>query len=303
MNSRPLRFPSRRRLEEQHEPTRHVHLRRRARAVAVLLTRSLEDELQGLRPLVVDTHGGGRPVHEHGRVAVTGLVCLKPAEAPAGTHVGLRADLVHELRVAAVGRTRGRAIRRDLASGEHEDRPDALADIAVYHDLEICDVGFDTGVATERAQRVAAGRGVLSRLPQTADPDRVPVLAGLLVVAEFSLNPRNGRELEGVAEEYAGLEDADAELCLPRLRAVGHLGIEVRIDIAIADSTQGCTAPLPNDDTDRAKAEQRHVVEDTLPTEEPQLTTGEDLRPILQADRQIHLAHVDLRARLRAGCR
>src|SRR5207249_10463454 len=69
-------------------------------------------------------------------------------------------------------------------------------------------------------------------------PDHVPALAGLLVVGDLCLDPRHLRELIRAAAQNAWLEQADADLRLPRLRAVGHLRIEVGVDVADRKSTR-----------------------------------------------------------------
>ena len=87
---------------------------------------------------------------------------------------------------------------------------------------------------------------------------------------------------------------------LSGLRAVRDLGYEVRIQVPVPDPTERRPLALPAADGDRADAVQRHVLEDVLPAEQSQLTTGEDLRTVLEANRQVDLTHVDLRARLNA---
>src|ERR1700675_303367 len=72
------------------------------------------------------------------------------------------------------------------------------------------------------------------------------------------------------------------------------VGNEVGVDVTVPDAAQGRPAALSAADADRAHTEQRHVLHDVLPTEQAQLATGEDLRPVLEADRQVHLTHVDL---------
>src|SRR5438067_2925007 len=114
-------------LEEQHQPTRYVDLRRSRRAVANLLASALEDELQGLGPLVVDTEGSGRPVRQHGS-----WVILETAEAPACADVGLRPDFVHKLSVSAV-RLAGRAADH-LPTREQKRRANAFAEVPGYYE-------------------------------------------------------------------------------------------------------------------------------------------------------------------------
>src|SRR5207302_8043374 len=53
-------------------------------------------------------------------------------------------------------------------------------------------------------------------------------------------------------------------------------------------------------DADGADAEQGHVLHDVLAPKQAELAAGENLRPVLEPDRQVHLAHVDLRASLDA---
>src|ERR1051325_4606908 len=98
-------------LEEQHEPGGHVRLLgpvRQARedrtggVTGRAFLSALHHELQGLRPLVVDTDGVRIVVRHHVLVAVAIGRVLEAAEAPAKADVRLRTDLVHDLSVAAV---------------------------------------------------------------------------------------------------------------------------------------------------------------------------------------------------------
>src|SRR4029077_13992993 len=99
-----------------------------------------------------------------------------------------------------------------------------------------------------------------------------------------------------------GLEQANAQLRLSRLGAVRDLSVEVRIDIAIADASERRPTALcvAGPDADGTDSEQRHVVQDVLTAEQAQLATRQDLRTVLEPDRQVHLTHVDLRAGLGA---
>src|SRR5206468_7986313 len=73
---------------------------------------------------------------------------------------------------------------------------------------------------------------------------------------------------------------------------------EVRIQIPVTDTAQGCSPALTKVDPDGPDAKQRHVVDDVLASEQGELATSEDLRPVLEPDRQVHLAHIDLCAEL-----
>ena len=89
--------------------------------------------------------------------------------------------------------------------------------------------------------------------------------------------------------------------------------IEVRIDVAVPDPAERGPAALGRisyyareshiRNAHRADTKQGHVVHDVLATKQRELTADEDLRPVLEADRHIDLAHIDLGAELvvRAG--
>src|SRR2546426_12433207 len=87
------------------------------------------------------------------------------------------------------------------------------------------------------------------------------------------------------------------------LRAVRRLSVEVRIEVPVWEPTQGGALRLPTPDPHRADPEQRHVLENILTAEQAQLAAGEDRGPVLESDGQVHLAHVDLRAGLKAASR
>src|SRR5207248_4218859 len=98
-------------LEEQHEPGGHVRLPGPVRPRGVdwtgrvtgrALLGALQDKLQRLRPLVVDTDGVRVVVRHHVLVTIAIRGVLEAAESPANADVRLRADLVHQLSVAAV---------------------------------------------------------------------------------------------------------------------------------------------------------------------------------------------------------
>src|SRR5207237_7614294 len=95
------------------------------------------------------------------------------------------------------------------------------------------------------------------------------------------------------AVDEARVEQADRERnrCARR-RAVGQLGIEVRIDIAEPDAPEGRPAG-PDAAAGRPDPEQGRVVEDVLALVETELTAGQHLPPTA-ADGEVHLAHVDL---------
>src|SRR5207247_10273779 len=140
----------------------HIHLRRRAAACTLLLAGAFEDELQGPRPLVVDAHGVRRPVSDDGGVAVTCLIVLQAAEAPTRTHVRLRADFVHDLSVAAVRGTGVDAAARHTAAdtsriSEHENGPDALADVPSHHDRQVGELPLPPTVPPDRPSARAPG--------------------------------------------------------------------------------------------------------------------------------------------------
>src|SRR5439155_27290560 len=177
--------------------------------------------------------------------------------------------------------------------GEHPPDAKTLADIAGHRHRQIGDVDLDPGRTAEATDRGAASRSVLGALPETTDPHHVLGAAGLLVVGDLGLDARDARERIGAAPEDARLEEADGNLrWRPALGAVGHLGVEVRIDVAVADAARRGTAALAAANRHRAHAEQGHVLHDVLAAEQPELAAGENLRPVLEPDRQVDLAHV-----------
>src|SRR5690348_511055 len=117
-------------LVKQHEPARYVNLRGRGTANACLLTGPLEDELQGLGPLVVDTQRVGRPLRFHG------VHELYTTEATAGTQRRFGADFVRRLHVAAVGLAE-RVASDDFIPREHQRRTDPSAVVAVHHERQV----------------------------------------------------------------------------------------------------------------------------------------------------------------------
>src|SRR5207253_9680730 len=230
------------------------------------------------------------------------------AEAVARTQAGFAlVGVVHHLGVATVGGPELRSARCERTAGdtrEHEGRAEALADVAGHCHREVRNVGLDPGRAAKGTDRLTAGRGVRGALPQAASPHHVLVAAGLLVVGNLRLDPRDLSDVVGTAEDNARLEDADGNLrWRPALGAVGNLGVEVRIDIAVSDAARRRAARLPAADAYPTDAEQGHVLHDVLSPEQAELAASQNLGPVLEPDRQVHLAHVDLRAELVVGAR
>src|SRR5207302_10962170 len=97
----------------------------------------------------------------------------------------------------------------------------------------------------------------------------------LLVVRKLCMNARDlgddkrtcgsdGGRASGVpvAQQDAGLEGADRKLPAPaRSRAVGQLGVEVGVQIAVAGPSQRRATTLPAADSHHADPEQRLAVE------------------------------------------
>src|SRR2546422_5405063 len=69
--------------------------------------------------------------------------------------------------------------------------------------------------------------------------------------------------------------------------------------MAVPEGPRRRPARRPAADANGADAEQRHVLHDFLAAEQPELPAGENLGSVLEPDRQVDLAHVDLGARLR----
>src|SRR2546422_11726524 len=69
--------------------------------------------------------------------------------------------------------------------------------------------------------------------------------------------------------------------------------------MAVPEGPRRRPARRPAADANGADAEQRHVLHDFLAAEQTELPAGENLGPVLEPDRQVDLAHVDLGARLR----
>ena len=158
------------------------------------------------------------------------------------------------------------------------------------------DVGPDATGNADRRQGRAAGR-LLRSLPRPADPHVGGPAAGPSDgVRYLCLDPGQLRLLEVQGSrriERARLKEADRELRrLTAGRAVGDLGLEVGIEIAVADATQRRTGCL--NASLCSGAVQRHVVENVLTPEHPQLTPREELAAVPHAHGQVHLAHVDL---------
>ena len=83
-------------------------------------------------------------------------------------------------------------------------------------------------------------------------------------------------------------------------RAVGQLGIEVGIDVAVADPPERSAAALHV--THGANSEQGLVVQDVLTLEQPQLAARQNLTPFA-TDGQVDLTHVDTIGILKAVVR
>src|SRR5690242_13135260 len=116
-----------------------------------------------------------------------------------------------------------------------------------------------------------------------------------MVERQLGLEAWDGRE-HVPTRRRTRLEQADRELRRrSRLRAVRHLGVEVRIDVAVPNPAQGRPAPLARSDTHGSDAEQRLVIEDVLAAEQTELATDEHLAP-RAAHGEIDLPHVDLGA-------
>src|SRR6266705_927162 len=305
------------RLEEQHEP-RSADVLVRLTGARVDLAGVLRDELQGLRPLVINAACVRRPLRQDGVAAIraTRASRLIPCKAPAGADCGLLPGSVRDLRDAAIELAAG-AVTRKRGASEPEatdpcpgcgDASDSLAGVVRGHDCELGDVQLETACDPDCARAAVDGRGPLEGLPFATDPDHQ-----LRVTRHFwpsddlyfdARNARHGvrRRTGTTADDDAGLEQADRELHLVlRRRAVSDLRVEVRIQVTIADATECCTTTLLETGANRANAEQRHVIEDVLAVEQTQFTTREELRAVLEPDRQVHLAHVDKGAELVVG--
>src|SRR5690242_8246345 len=199
-------------------------------------------------------HADGRQVElrPNGAVAITttrdgSAVVLQTAEAPTGADVRLRADFVHELCISAVGSAQLRTASSYAATryvGEHQQRAEALADITVHDDGKVGQARLDAGGAAEGGGCCPACVRIRCTLPQTARPERVCVLAGLLAIREFRFHAGNLCELEGTCTEDAGLEYTNRELRLTRLGAVRYLRHEVGVDVTVPDAAESSPAAL-----------------------------------------------------------
>src|SRR5438094_921889 len=189
---------------------------------------------------MIDTNSVGVEIRTDDAVAVAvrrrRVIVLQAAEAPAPAHCSLGTDLVRELHVTAVGRSRFSTDGSSpglLKAREQQRRAEAFADVATDYDRQVRHAGLDPGRTTDRADRLAARCRIGRRLPEPADPEHVAVPAGLLVVGELAFHPRNPGELVGAAPQNARLEQTDGELRLARLGAVGDLRVKVRIEVSV----------------------------------------------------------------------
>src|SRR5207244_11067035 len=176
-----------------------------------------------------------------------------------------------------------------LVATEGKGRTDATADVAAHDHGEFLHVEPDAGSAPDGTDR-AVLRELRYPAPLSTGPEHVLVLATGLFPSDLGLDARNLGL--GVAVRHdAGLEQTDADLCgVLGGRAVGQLGIEVGIDVAVADPPERSAAALHV--THGANSEQGLVVQDVLTLEQPQLAARQNLTPFA-TDGQVDLTHVD----------